>query len=141
MAQYERQMEENPQNIAERMFGHLAEQPFFDQYMFGRWGNVLNKARNNAGFLARFADTYHIFGVMGAARLISPHLHRTMEIGRAPAYDLKENDELSGSTAIDRVKALCLRGYTQNQLLRDIDAMSMTHSLEGRGTFFGCSSD
>ena len=33
------------------------------------------------------------------------------------------------------MSALCLRGYTGNQLLRDIDAMSMAHSLEVRVPF------
>jgi len=33
---------------------------------------------------------------------------------------------------VERVSALCLRGYTGNQLLRDIDAASMAHSLEVR---------
>lgn len=33
---------------------------------------------------------------------------------------------------MERVSALCLRGYSNNQLLRDIDAVSMAHSLEVR---------
>ena len=33
---------------------------------------------------------------------------------------------------MERVTALCLRGYTNNQLLRDIDATSLAHSLEVR---------
>jgi asparagine synthase (glutamine-hydrolysing) len=33
---------------------------------------------------------------------------------------------------VERVSVLCLRGYTGNQLLRDIDAASMAHSLEVR---------
>jgi asparagine synthase (glutamine-hydrolysing) len=41
-------------------------------------------------------------------------------------------DELPGSEAVERVTALCLRGYTNNQLLRDIDATSLAHSLEVR---------
>jgi asparagine synthase (glutamine-hydrolysing) len=41
-------------------------------------------------------------------------------------------DELAGGTTIERVTGLCLRGYTNNQLLRDIDAVSMAHSLEVR---------
>jgi len=33
---------------------------------------------------------------------------------------------------ISRVSALCIRGYLQNQLLRDVDSVSMAHSLEVR---------
>jgi asparagine synthase (glutamine-hydrolysing) len=135
MAQYERALQENPQSIAVRAFSRLAQQPVFDPYLFGDWGNTLIQARNESGFLARYANTYNIFGVMGTAQLVSPALHRRMQAGRAPVYDLKGNDELSAGSAVERVKALCLRGYTQNQLLRDIDAMSMAHSLEVRVPF------
>jgi len=41
-------------------------------------------------------------------------------------------DELPEGSAVERVTGLCLRGYTNNQLLRDIDAVSMAHSLEVR---------
>jgi asparagine synthase (glutamine-hydrolysing) len=51
------------------------------------------------------------------------------------AYDLRATDELSGGSAIERVTGLCLRGYTGNQILRDIDAVSMCHSLEVRVPF------
>src|SRR4030095_2710893 len=57
MDMYEQQMEQNPQSITERVFSHLAEQPLFDPYLYGRWRNVLSKARDKAGFLARYADT------------------------------------------------------------------------------------
>jgi asparagine synthase (glutamine-hydrolysing) len=49
--------------------------------------------------------------------------------------DLEPTDELPHAAAIERVSALCLRGYTSNQLLRDIDAASMAHSLEVRVPF------
>ncbi len=41
-------------------------------------------------------------------------------------------DELHDASVLARVSGLCLRGYTANQLLRDIDAVSMAHSLEVR---------
>jgi asparagine synthase (glutamine-hydrolysing) len=49
--------------------------------------------------------------------------------------DMMQADCLSKSDVIDRVTALCLGGYLRNQLLRDIDAMSMSHSLEVRVPF------
>lgn len=42
---------------------------------------------------------------------------------------------MENGTSLERVSALCLRGYTQNQLLRDIDSVSMYHSLEVRVPF------
>jgi asparagine synthase (glutamine-hydrolysing) len=44
-------------------------------------------------------------------------------------------DFVASGTTIGRVSALCLYGYTQNQLLRDIDAASMSQSLEVRVPF------
>ena len=41
-------------------------------------------------------------------------------------------DELRSASALERVTALATRGYLTNQLLRDIDAVSMAHSLEVR---------
>jgi asparagine synthase (glutamine-hydrolysing) len=41
-------------------------------------------------------------------------------------------DELPQGSAVERVTALATRGYLTNQLLRDIDAVSMAHSLEVR---------
>jgi asparagine synthase (glutamine-hydrolysing) len=49
--------------------------------------------------------------------------------------DLAPLDELPDAPVLDRVSALCLNGYTRNQLLRDIDACSMIHSLEVRVPF------
>jgi asparagine synthase (glutamine-hydrolysing) len=48
------------------------------------------------------------------------------------ALGLRPTDELSDAEPVDRMTALTLRGYTNNQLLRDIDVMSMAHSLEVR---------
>jgi asparagine synthase (glutamine-hydrolysing) len=42
------------------------------------------------------------------------------------------SDVLPDAPMLERISAACLRGYTQNQLLRDIDAVSMIHSLEVR---------
>src|SRR6185436_18447394 len=47
-------------------------------------------------------------------------------------YDIGSCDELPDGSVLERVTGLCLRGYTTNQLLRDIDAASMAHSLEVR---------
>jgi len=93
------------------------------------------------GFLERYAGQYRIFGPGHAQSLLAPELRAQISAGnadnlaRAEAEGLAASDELAGAGPLERVSALCLRGYTGNQLLRDIDAMSMAHSLEVRVPF------
>jgi asparagine synthase (glutamine-hydrolysing) len=94
--------------------------------------------RDNEGAGARFRDAfgslYHCFGPDEAESLMSD-LHRTGAPRRSFAEDLDGADELREAGALDRASVLCLNGYTRNQLLRDIDACSMVHSLEVRVPF------
>ncbi|HLO16353.1 MAG TPA: asparagine synthase (glutamine-hydrolyzing) [Anaerolineales bacterium] len=94
--------------------------------------NVINDRER---FLWRYALAYNIFGAEGATRLLDRSLHISAGTGNSLADDIIHMDELFGADAVERVTALCLRGYTNNQLLRDIDAMSMAHSLEVRVPF------
>jgi asparagine synthase (glutamine-hydrolysing) len=94
-----------------------------------------NAISNRESFLARYTLAYNIFGVEGAARILNPALHGLTGAGNSPVDDIIHMDELFGADVVERVTALCLRGYTNNQLLRDIDAMSMAHSLEVRVPF------
>ncbi len=110
----------------------LAVQPIFDNIPFTKIKRGVSQARKLAGFLNRYALQYQIFGSTGAAAMISSGLYRSSYAGRAEYYDLAAIDELSEGTTIERVTGLCMRGYTTNQLLRDIDAVSMSHSLEVR---------
>ena len=95
----------------------------------------LEHHRAAGGFLPHYARLHQGFGAPIAARLLSRAFGATAAIGRDPAYDIAKQDELGHATPVARVTALCLRGYTQNQLLRDIDAVSMAHSLEVRVPF------
>lgn len=113
----------------------LAQSPWCDRFLTGRWGRRIQALRREAGFLAEFAGAYHAFGSRDAALLMHPDLRATAHAGRAMALDLAVTDDLPRAEATDRVTALCLRGYTNNQLLRDIDAASMAHSLEVRVPF------
>lgn len=97
--------------------------------------NRLNDPKSNLDFLSLFAGQYQIFGAIGAANLLQKDFSRHSHIGRKPSQDIASSDELPNESIINRVSALCLRGYTQNQLLRDIDAVSMAHSLEVRVPF------
>jgi asparagine synthase (glutamine-hydrolysing) len=110
----------------------LAIHPVFNNSSLRKVRRRVSQARQLAGFLNRYALQYQIFGSAGAAIMISPELYPRAHAGRAEYYDLSTIDELSGGTTVERVTGLCLRGYTTNQLLRDIDAVSMSHSLEVR---------
>jgi asparagine synthase (glutamine-hydrolysing) len=76
-----------------------------------------------------------MFEAPWTARLLARDLRSTAQAGRSPHHDLATIDELAQGSVIERVTGLCVRGYTANQLLRDIDAASMAHSLEVRVPF------
>ena len=95
-------------------------------------GPWLEEKRMEADFLSRYAMCYYIFGPTGAARLINPDIIQKTSYGQCMNIDIAHQDKLSLADPISRVTALCLRGYTLNQLLRDIDSGSMFHSLEVR---------
>ena len=119
--------------MAAKMFlALLARQKVFDPFTLKPGGTHLHRLRNCCGFLTRYAQCYHIFSEMETAQILSDDLRQAAQAGRSFHDDVKYLDELSGGTTIERVTGLCLRGYTNNQLLRDIDAVSMGHSLEVR---------
>ncbi len=133
MVLHQKRKQIEPYKTAARtLLAFVARQPIFDPFLLTRRGESLYRARTCDGFVARYATNYQIFGPLGAARLLSPDLRRSAQAGRSPHHDLIPMDELSEGSAIERVSGLCLRGYTNNQLLRDIDAVAMAHSLEVR---------
>jgi len=117
-----------------RALGSLCQRSRFDSWIDGPAGGVIERGRSLSDFVSRYARCYQIFGTRGAAKILSPDLKNIVRIGREPGLDIL-GDELPGENPVERVTALCLRGYTQNQLLRDIDAVSMAHSLEVRVPF------
>jgi len=104
----------------------------FDKLVGSPLGRWIEKGRGEGSFLAKFARTYHVFSASGGASILSRELYADTAAGREMALDLSAADELSAAPPLERVSALCMRGYLQNQLLRDIDAVSMAHSLEVR---------
>ncbi len=115
--------------------GQVASQDIFNKCVLGRQNQRLEQIRARGGFLPEFARQHYIFGVAGAARTLSAEMRDAARVGREMARDMEGADELRFAEPLARVSALCLRGYTQNQLLRDIDAVSMAHSLEVRVPF------
>ena len=80
-------------------------------------------------FLESYGRLYHCVGPAAASELLALNTVQSM------ASDLMPLDQLPHADVLDRVGALCLSGYTRNQLLRDIDATSMINSLEVRVPF------
>jgi asparagine synthase (glutamine-hydrolysing) len=113
----------------------VARQPVLDSLVPLRGGYRFGNWRDDAGFLARYYAANPMFEAPWTARLLARDLRAAAQAGRSPHYDLAAIDELPEGTAIERVTGLCVRGYTANQLLRDIDAASMAHSLEVRVPF------
>ena len=110
----------------------LTQHSFFDPVMMSRLGPTLERVRSSSSFVARYSRQYQIFGPLWAAKVLAPDVRESSYVGREPSRDMASADELSGGSTLERVSGLCLRSYTQNQLLRDIDAVSMAHSLEVR---------
>jgi asparagine synthase (glutamine-hydrolysing) len=108
-----------------------ARHPAFDHLVRRRGGGRVHRLRRG-GFVGVYGETYQIFGPVGAARLLAPAVATAAGAGAPPHRDLTRLDELAAGTSIERVTALVTRGYLTNQLLRDIDAVSMAHSLEVR---------
>ncbi len=121
-----------PRSWSAHIRANFARQHIFDPMLAGSSSEKLYRARTQAGFLSRYSLQYHAFGSLLTARLLEPAIRGAAKAGTAEHFDLQQIDELSSAGVLERVSALCLRGYTGNQLLRDIDAASMAHSLEIR---------
>jgi asparagine synthase (glutamine-hydrolysing) len=134
MAMHEQLRKHSPiKSGLQGLAGKIAQQGAFDRFLSrGKVGRIICNTRPWAGFASRYAENYQIFGSRWTAGLLNPELREDAQAGRAEGLDLSSLDELSQGTAVERVTGLCLRGYTGNQLLRDIDAASMAHSLEVR---------
>jgi len=117
--------------LAGSMVAAVARHPAFDQLLRRYGGGSVHRLRRG-GFVGAYGETYQIFGPVGAARLLERAVAVAAGAGAPPHRDLTRFDELAGGSAIERVSALAMRGYLTNQLLRDIDAASMAHSLEVR---------
>jgi len=122
-------------SAAKSLLTSVARQPVLDSLVPLRGGYRFANWRDDAGFLGRYYAANPVFEAPWTARLLAPDLRNAAQAGRSPHHDLSAIDELPDGSVIERVTGLCLRGYTANQLLRDIDAASMAHSLEVRVPF------
>jgi len=126
----------NPQKKLLSKFTKNFNTKDIDSLVKGKMGFLIEYLRSQSDFVSQYAFKYFIFGASGTASLLSPEIKaQCKNIGTNMGNDLYHADQLSEGTAIERVSALCMHTYTQNQLLRDIDAVSMAHSLEIRVPF------
>jgi asparagine synthase (glutamine-hydrolysing) len=135
-ALYEEELKDDPSSaIRNRFIAGIFSSKLFDPLMAGKWGPKVDFYRNSFGFTTRWSQFRQMLGVVDTARLLSSAIYQKAKAGRAISNDLKSIDELSYGDSVERTSALCLRGYMNNQLLRDIDSVSMAHSLEVRVPF------
>jgi asparagine synthase (glutamine-hydrolysing) len=127
----ERRSREPWRGLARSIVAAAARHHAFDRLLRHRGGGRVHRWRRGS-FVGAYGETYQIFGPVGAARLLAPGVAAAGGAGAPPHRDLQPLDELACGSAIERVTALATRGYLTNQLLRDIDAVSMAHSLEVR---------
>ena len=120
------------QSLAKSLVTSFTRPPVLDPLVLGRGGQFFNRLRQSWGFLSQYFATSRIFDVVSVANILASDVRRAAQAGRSPHYDLLPIDELPQGSVLERVTGVCLRGYTTNQLLRDIDAASMAHSLEVR---------
>jgi asparagine synthase (glutamine-hydrolysing) len=118
-------------SLARSAIAAAARRRAFDGLLRRPGGGSVHRLRRGS-FVGAYGETYQVFGPVAAARLLAPAIAELAGAGAPPHRDLAMLDELPGGSAIERVTALATRGYLANQLLRDIDAVSMAHSLEVR---------
>lgn len=106
--------------------------------LWARLSSVVSRQSNSpidgTTFREIFGRQYHCLGPVVAHELLSENHRRVVSLSSF-GEDLAICDELADSELLDRTSVLCLNSYTRNQLLRDIDACSMVHSLEVRVPF------
>ncbi|EKD28496.1 MAG: hypothetical protein ACD_79C00287G0003 [uncultured bacterium] len=96
---------------------------------------IMESGNNENNFAIRYSQKFRIFGGDETLKLINNSIMQDVSLGELFCTNANQADELSASNIVNRLSVLCLRSYTQNQLLRDIDAVSMAHSLEIRVPF------
>ena len=122
--------------LARYLLAWIANRRVFDSFMSTNGGNFLSTARNNWGFVNEYQKfTATIFDPSETNRLLLPEIRKHACTSHSAETDQKNFDELPNGSTIERVSGLSVRGYMSNQLLRDVDAVSMAHSLEIRVPF------
>lgn len=133
MQKYELWCQKHPlRSQINKILGFLAGISVFDRFVFTRFYPRIELFRKNRDFFSFFLRQYQLMGPIGAACILSSTFSKKIKLGRDPSKDFFLPDSLNDKSCVAKTSLLTLQSYTQNQLLRDIDAVSMAHSLEVR---------
>jgi asparagine synthase (glutamine-hydrolysing) len=135
MALYEKEIKKNIGYQIQKYYSDFLRKDIFNLLSLNPYFYKYIDDYRSFGTLAQFSRFNHIFSPKQTSKLLHHSIKDSCYVGRDPSIDFKNADQLLDGTIIQRISALCLHGYTQNQLLRDIDAVSMKHSLEVRVPF------
>ncbi len=86
-------------------------------------------------FTGRYAQQYWIGDGASTRAFLAADRRAAVPAGWDIDSGIEVPPSLSDADTLSRVSGMCLAGYTGNQLLRDVDACSMHHSLEVRVPF------
>lgn len=98
-------------------------------------GKHFEYAANWTDLRFKLATFTSLFEVNGALKVLLPEFIKAGEKHFSMANPQFPTIDFQNGSIIERVSALTMSTYCQNQLLRDIDAVSMAHSLEVRVPF------
>lgn len=95
------------------------------------WGRLASFS----GVPAAFGRQIQVTNLPTAYRLLAPNMRTCLAASPGDIFSLADRGTSGQQGQVARISELCIRTYLQNQLLRDIDAVSMHCSLEVRVPF------
>ncbi len=124
-------------DVKEKVLSNLFSLKIFDNaaLVSGKLSGVIERYRSRSSFTSAFGRQYYINELIDINKIFTKNILKQMKKGGDLSREYDDIDELRNDSVLNRVSALCINGYLRNQLLRDIDVMSMTHSLEVRVPF------
>ncbi len=125
------------ESFKEKTLSGLFSKSIFDQWALypGRFHSIIEKYRGLSSFTSAFGRLYYISGLDNVRQIFTKNMLKKMQKSGDIGSAYEDMDSLRKDSDVNRVSALCINGYLKNQLLRDIDVMSMAHSLEVRVPF------
>jgi asparagine synthase (glutamine-hydrolysing) len=126
--------DKNPLDYKSNIIATIASNKLFDRFTYSenKISAILEKYRSFSSFNSHFSRQHFVFSnkQLGSLLILNNQNSKAIGLDLSFTYDnMKLNKKES---VLNLVSLLCMNGYLKNQLLRDIDVMSMTHSLEVR---------
>ena len=107
---------------------------FFDRFTVSenKISSFIEKYRSISSFNSHFSRQHFVFSNAQLGGLLNLNIHNSKLVGADLSFIYDNMKLYKNESVLNLVSLLCINGYLKNQLLRDIDVMSMTHSLEVR---------